>query len=350
MPKVNGFIDADGHVVESDAELLEFLPPPYRGREDLLSFPFFPTLDGFHRQARRVADGKGRYVAKGNLKEWQQFLDEDDIAWSVLYPTAGLSFGLIRDQEWACALAAGYNNYLYETFLKSEKRLKGMALIPLQSIPEAVKELRRAVKDLRMVGAILPAVGLRQPFGDQRYFPVYEAAQELGALLAVHAAPTQGIGVDAFDTLIEVRTLSHGFGQMIQMNSMIYNGVFDKFPTLRVAYAEAGCGWLPYLLERMDMEYEHRNTQVPALKVLPSEHLRSGRIFVHCELEEMGIARIVEFLRDDILFCATDFPHEPRSEFRENIEKFMAREDLSMESKLKITTENPKRMYPLANV
>jgi predicted TIM-barrel fold metal-dependent hydrolase len=289
-------------------------------------------------------------VAKGNLKEWQQFLDEDDIAWSVLYPTAGLSFGLIRDQEWACALAAGYNNYLYETFLKSEKRLKGMALIPLQSIPEAVKELRRAVKDLRMVGAILPAVGLRQPFGDQRYFPVYEAAQELGALLAVHAAPTQGIGVDAFDTLIEVRTLSHGFGQMIQMNSMIYNGVFDKFPTLRVAYAEAGCGWLPYLLERMDMEYEHRNTQVPALKVLPSEHLRSGRIFVHCELEEMGIARIVEFLRDDILFCATDFPHEPRSEFRENIEKFMAREDLSMESKLKITTENPKRMYPLANV
>jgi predicted TIM-barrel fold metal-dependent hydrolase len=348
MTKVKGFIDADGHVVESDAELLDFLPPPYRGREDLLSFPFFPTLDGFHRQARRVADGKGRYVAKGSLKEWQQFLDEDDIAWSVLYPTAGLTFGLIRDKDWACAIAAGYNNYLYEKFLKSEKRLKGMALIPLQSIPDAVNELRRAVTELKMVGAILPAVGLRQPFGDQRYFPVYEAAQELGALLTVHAAPTQGIGVDAFDTLIEVRTLSHGFGQMIQMNSMIYNGVFDKFPKLRVAYAEAGCGWVPYLMERMDMEYEHRNTQVPALKVMPSEHLRSGRIFIHCELEELGIARIAELLRDDILFCATDFPHEPRSEFRENLEKFMAREDLSMETKRKITSANPKRMYPLA--
>jgi predicted TIM-barrel fold metal-dependent hydrolase len=348
MTQVKGFIDADGHVVESDAELLDFLPPPYRGREDLLSFPFFPTLDGFHRQARRVADGKGRYVAKGNLKEWQQFLDEDDIAWSVLYPTAGLTFGLIRDKDWACAVAAGYNNYLCETFTKPEKRLKGMALIPLQSIPDAVKELRRAVQELKMVGAILPAVGLRQPFGDQRYFAVYEAAQELGALLAVHAAPTQGIGVDAFDTLIEVRTLSHGFGQMIQMTSMIYNGVFDRFPNLRVAYAEAGCGWVPYLMERMDMEYEHRNTQVPALKVMPSDHLRSGRIFIHCELEELGIARIVELLRDDILFCATDFPHEPRSEFRENIEKFMARENLSMETKRKITTENPGRMYPLA--
>jgi predicted TIM-barrel fold metal-dependent hydrolase len=349
MAKVKGFIDADGHVVESDAEILDFLPPPYKGREDLLSFAFFPTLDGFHRQARRVADGKGRYIAKGSLQQWQQFLDEDEIVWSVLYPTAGLTFGLVRDKDWACALAAGYNNYLYECFTKPEKRLKGMALIPLQSIPEAVKELRRAVTELGFVGAVLPAVGLRQPLGDERYEPVYAAAQELGALLTVHAAPTQGIGLDNFDKLIEVRALSHGFGQMIQMTSMIYNGVFDRYPNLRIAYAEAGCGWVPYLLERLDLEYEHRSTQAPACKQLPSEHLRSGRIFIHCELEDRGIAQIASQLRDDILFSATDFPHEPRSEFRENIEKFLAREDVSMETKYKIMTENPKRMYPLAS-
>ena len=179
-------------------------------------------------------------------------------------------------------------------------------------------------------------------------FPVYETAQKLGALLAVHAAPTQGIGVDAFDRLIEVRALSHGFGQMIQMTSMIYNGVYDQFPKLKVAYAEAGCGWVPYLMERLDMEYEHRNTQVPACKKLPSEHLKSGRIFIHCELEDRGIAQIADLLRDDILFCATDFPHEPRSEFHENIQKFMARGDVHAETKQKICFENPKRMYPLA--
>lgn len=348
MSAIEGFIDADGHVVESDRELLQFLPPPFKGRADLLSFPFFPTLDGFHRQARRVADGKGRYIAKGSLGEWQDFLDEDRIAWSVLYPTAGLTFGLVRDKEWACALATGYNNYLYETFTKPEKRLKGMALIPLQSIPEAVAELKRAVTELGFVGAVLPAVGLRQPLGDERYFPVYQTAQELGALLAVHAAPTQGIGVDCFDRLIEVRTLSHGFGQMIQMTSMIFNGVYDRFPALKVAYAEAGCSWVPYLLERLDMEYEHRNAQVPECKKLPSEHLKCGRIFIHCELEERGIREIAELLRDDILFCATDFPHEPRAEFRENIQKFFVREDLGGETKNKICFENPKRMYPLA--
>ena len=151
----------------------------------------------------------------------------------------------------------------------------------------------------------------------------------------MHAAPTQGIGVDSFDRLIEVRALSHGFGQMIQMTSMIYNGVYDQFPKLKVAYAEAGCGWVPYLMERLDMEYEHRNTQVPTCKQLPSEHLKSGRIFIHCELEDRGIAQIAELLRDDILFCATDFPHEPRSEFHENIEKFMAREGCSRRDQTK---------------
>ena len=65
MTKIKGFIDADGHVVEGDAELLQFLPEPFKGREDLLAFPFFPTLDGFHRQARRVPMAKVVISRKG---------------------------------------------------------------------------------------------------------------------------------------------------------------------------------------------------------------------------------------------------------------------------------------------
>jgi hypothetical protein len=60
------------------------------------------------------------------------------------------------------------------------------------------------------------------------------------------------------------------------------------------------------------------------------------------------VVEIANLLRDDILFCATDFPHEPRSEFRDNIERFMAREDVHAETKQKVCFENPKRMYPLA--
>jgi predicted TIM-barrel fold metal-dependent hydrolase len=345
MIDAQNIIDADGHIIESDAELARYLPPPYRGREEVLQTSLFPALDGFHRAARRIADGKGRYVMPASLRDWQEFLDEAAIEWAVLYPTAGLGFGLVKDRDWACALARAYNDCLYDCYLKSEKRLKGMALIPLQSIPDAVEELKRAVKELNMVGAILPGVGLRQPFGDESYFPVYEAAEQLGTLLTVHAASGQGIGLDAFEKLIEVRTLSHGFGQMIQMTSMMFGGVFDRFPRLKVAYAEAGCGWVPYLMERMDLEYEHRHTQVPDVKVPPSEHLRSGRIFIHCELEEAAVPMVAERVRDDILFCASDFPHEPRSECRDNFKKFIAREDVREETKRKILTETPRRMY-----
>jgi predicted TIM-barrel fold metal-dependent hydrolase len=91
-----------------------------------------------------------------------------------------------------------------------------------------------------------------------------------------------------------------------------------------------------------------KRRQAPECEKLPSEHLKSGRIFIHCELEDRGIERIAELLRDDILFCATDFPHEPRTEFRENVGKFMARKDVRAETKPKICFENPKRMYPLA--
>jgi predicted TIM-barrel fold metal-dependent hydrolase len=340
-------IDADGHVIESDGELLEYLPEPYRGREDILGYPIFPSVYGFNPAAARIADGKGRNVIRTTPEGWSEFLNEANIEWSVLYPTAGLAHGLIKDRGWAYAAAQAYNNFVFDRYHRRDKRLKGIALIPLQSVPDAVRELTRGVKELGMVGAILPAVGLRQPFGDEKYFPVYEAAQELNVVLAVHGAPTEGLGLDAFERLIEVRTLSHGFAQMKQMTSMIFGGVFDAFPRLKVAYAEAGSGWIPYLMARMDMEYEHRSAQVPHVKTYPSQHLKSGRIFIHCELEEQDLPLVAQRVRDDILFFASDFPHEPRWEIKENIQKFLAREDLPVATKNNILHETSKRMYGL---
>ena len=264
----------------------------------------------------------------------------------MLYPTAGLAYGLVRDPDWAVALARAYNDWLYDRFTRRSPRLKGVALIPLQEPAEAVRELRRAVGELGFVAAVLPAVGLRDPFGDRAYWPVYEAAQELDCLLTVHAGATQGLGLDGYlRRLIEVRTLSHGVGQMLQLTSMIFGGVFDAFPRLRVAYAEAGCGWLPYLAERLVLEYAHRSTQAPELQQAPSAHLRSGRIFVHCELEEESIPRVAERFGEEALFCASDYPHEPKDEFPEAIARFRARADVADSLKRKLLEENPKRMY-----
>ena len=339
-------VDADGHVMEKDAELFPYLPPPYAGQRALLVQPaFFPSLDGYNRSARRIADGGTRAPEEPTAEAWLRFLDEAGLEGTVLYPTQGLAFGLIKDREWAVGLARAYNDWLYDRYVRVDRRLHGMALIPLQDPPAAVAELRRAVDQLGFLGAILPAVGLRPLFGSKVYWPVYEAAQELDCLLTVHAAATQGLGLDDFDRLIEVRTLSHGFGQMRQMVHMLYGGVFDAFPRLRVAFAEAGCGWVPYLAERMDLEVHNRRKQVPELHCLPSEHLASGRIFIHCELSERLIPQVVELMGEGALFCASDYPHEPKHEFPEAIAAFLARADIGDSTKAAVLSENPRRMY-----
>jgi len=341
-------IDADGHVFESDRDLFEYLPAPYKGNELVFASPFFPTLDGFHRQAQRVTDGRSGVLEIPSGEDWVEYLDDANVAASVLFPTGGLAFGMIPDPNWAAALAHGYNDYLYDRFLRlSPDRLKGMALIPLQDPPRAIAEMSRAIDELGMVGAILPAAGLWEALGHRGYWPIYAAAEELGCVLAIHGGPSLGLGLDKLHKLIEVRTLTHGFSQMAQMTSMMFEGVFDAFPRLRFAFCEAGCGWAPYLAERLDMEYKHRRVQAPDCHVAPSEHLCSGRIFLHAEMGERGLADGIELFGEDVFFTASDYPHEPKHEFPEAIDEFMERDDIPESAKRKILWDNPIAMYGL---
>lgn len=346
-----GVIDADGHVMEFDREIFEYLPPPYRGQDQLFLTSFFPTLDGWHRTARRVADGKGRVIESPTAENWLAYLDAARIAASVLFPSVGLAFGLIADPDWAAGLARGYNDWLHDRFLRANPvRLKGMALIPLQDPPRAVAELRRAVTELGMVGAILPAAGLTEAFGHRMYWPVYEAAQELNCLLAVHGGPSAGLGLDRMRRAVEMRALNHGFAQQIQMTSMVFGGVFDAFPSLRVAYCEAGSGWAAWLVERLDREYASRHTEVPDVRLRPSEHLRSGRVFIHAELDEQGLPNAIRALGEDVFFCASDYPHEPKHEFEEALGTLWAHPEIGATAKRKIVWENAIRMYRLDEV
>jgi predicted TIM-barrel fold metal-dependent hydrolase len=343
-----GVIDADGHVLEVDREIFEYLPPPYRGQDQLFLTSFFPTLDGWHRTARRIADGKGRVIESPTAENWLAYLDAARIAATVLFPSVGLAFGLIADADWAAGLARGYNDWLYDRFLRVDPvRLKGMAMIPLQDPARAVAELRRAVAERGMVGAIFPAAGLTEAFGHRSYWPVYEAAQDLGCLVAVHGGPAAGLGLDRMRHAVEMRALNHGFAQQVQLTSMVFGGVFDAFPTLRVAYCEAGCGWAAWLAERLDREYTSRHTEVPDVKLRPSEHLRSGRIFIHTELDEQGLPNAIRALGEDIFFCASDYPHEPKHEFQEALAQLWAHPELSATAKRKILWENAIRMYQL---
>ena len=110
-----------------------------------------------------------------------------------------------------------------------------MAVLPLQDIEESAKELRRAVTDLHMVGGVLAPAGFPKPLGDTYFDPLYREAEALGCPLGIHGAPSKGLGFDFFRSLIEARTLSHPFLQMIELTSIIIEGVLERFPRLILA-------------------------------------------------------------------------------------------------------------------
>jgi predicted TIM-barrel fold metal-dependent hydrolase len=131
---------------------------------------------------------------------------------------------------------------------------------------------------------------------------------------------------------------------MIQLTSIVLNGVLGRFPDLRLASMEAGAGWVPFMLERLDRETKNRGA---GLRSLPSDQLRSDRVFFHCELDERLLPVAVDALGAGHFFCASDFPHEPIHEFMEAVEGFGARRDLADAAKTRILYNNPKRLYRL---
>ncbi|MGH7771870.1 MAG: amidohydrolase family protein [Candidatus Binatia bacterium] len=206
-------IHADGHIRENLSEISEYLDPPFRRRR--FFFPMWPS-DGRFR---------GAAIESTDAQLWGKFMDAVGIQSAVVYPTLGLSHGLIQDKDWACALAKAYNNWLADRYLKVDPRIKGMALLPIQDVGEAVKELRHCVRELGMVGGLMTAVTYnRKPFGNPDYHRIFREAETLGCPLAVHASPQAGLGLEIFDRYIEAHVLTHPLPVSIHFISIIFAG------------------------------------------------------------------------------------------------------------------------------
>lgn len=339
-------IDADGHLLEKDDEIEKHFEGAYQGYRRHRVFSLFPSLDGWPRGAVKGL----KKATETSPQSWIEFIDRAGIDLAVIYPTAGLAFGLIQDSDWACALARAYNNWLYHTYTKDNSRLKGVALLPVHDVERSVLELRRAVTEQGMVGGLLPAVNvLQKGYGHRDFYPLYEEAQRLDAPLAIHGAPSKGLGFDFLQTMSMIHTLEHPIPQMIQLTSMVLDGIFEVFPKLRVGYLEAGAGWIPYMMERMDDKFhvDRKRKHFP-LEKLPSEYIRGGNVFVTCELDEKVLDVVVREFGEDCLMYPSDYPHEKAAgEFGREIPEFLERPDLSDSVKKKILYDNAKRFYGL---
>lgn len=322
-----GIFDSDGHLWEDYDGIIRHLPPRYR--DDFSSkrlspdLFLFPPLDHFHSMPIRMRGFADRQGAAVGVDEWIEFMSEVDIDHSVLYPTRGLGYGRIRDLRFSEMVCRAYNSWLAETYVHHPSgRFSGMAMLPLQSPDRAVVELKFAVEQLGLSGAMLPSHGLPTHLGSREYWPVYEEADRLQCALSFHGGSHDGYGFDDLNVFAAVHALGHPFGLLICLAGLVFNGVFDRFPGLRLAFLEGGSAWIMMALERFSESYEgfleYEDGATSMLKLGHGEDvgdyiidlLRSGRITLGCEGGEHDLEYIIERVGCCPFMYSSDFPHE----------------------------------------
>jgi uncharacterized protein len=327
-------IDSDGHVTETEATLRPYLPEEYRNR---------PLRDS-EAWDRRM----GGTLGKNNDDPHVQLadMDADGIDVQVIYPTLLLNLSELKETHLAVAVARAYNDWLAEFCAVDPRRLKGVAMVPLQDVDEAIKEARRAVTELGHVGVFMPTNVRDQDIGKRQFWPFYEAVEELGVPLGIHGGTLAAQRMHGrFDTFIAVHTVAFPFECMAALTGLVFAGVPETFPRLRIAALEASCGWVPFLMDRMDEEYEKRGwREAPLLKAKPSEYMLNGQFWYAFELEESTLPYVIERIGADKLMYASDYPHWD-SEWPQTTRIFLEREDVSEADKRLILGQNPQRFY-----
>jgi hypothetical protein len=350
-------IDGDGHIIEDNMGIIAHMRSPYREiahRKGMV----FPPLDHLHAgRAVETPPQRDQRPLVGP-QGWLDFLDDVNIEWTVLYPTTGLSYGKIVSLDYAVEACRAYNDWLYDAYLTFSPRFKGMAIIPMQDPEEAAKELRRAVTELGMLGGMMPSNGLAQPLGAKTYWPVYAEADRLGCCLAVHGGAHDRFGLDQMNMYVPVHALGHPWGLTINCASILYNGVFDRFPKIRLAFLEGGVAWLLLLLERLHASHETHFQYIPTEEFGIREgeepidyikkQIKDRRFFLGIETEELTMPFAIKVVGNQPFLYSSDFPHEvTNTSCKHDIGELLESDEISSDDKDALLWRNSESFYKL---
>jgi len=340
MPK--GYVDADGHIMENPDELIGYLEEPWRSLEPVIPRRLLPSGDQFHTPRIRR---KGIFNESVGPEHWLEYLDKTGLEFTVLYPTAALAHGYVVNPEWAVVYARAWNNYVFEKYLKRSSRFKAVAVIPMQDVRNAIVELRRAVKELGMVGAYIPSNGLKSHLSAKEFWPVYEEAERLDCVIGLHGGFYSDLGFNTFTLFPGTRALGMPFPLAIAMTGMIQDGVWDAFPNLRIGFLEGGTSWIPLVIDRMEREREYGELRCEKPIV---EYFNNGRFCVGCEGNEAALSYVIERIGPQACLFASDFPHEiPMEDALHEINEILERKDIKDEHKKMILGDNARRFYKI---
>lgn len=315
-------VDADGHAVEDYDSFLDLLPRALR--------PLAPCFEADGTGAARLVTLEGgswkpafNFVLTEDMRRQQlnigqaatvavervRVLDAEGIDLSVVFPSLGLYFGLYQNASVAAAMCRAENRLLSEWCQQSPSRLASVAVLPQQDPHLAATELARAVThDGAIAGMVRPNPSGGKRVDSDDFDPLWRTAVDLDVPIIFHEGWVGGgcptLGMDRATSYAAAHAMSHPFEAMSAILGIVQGGLLYRFPTLRLGFFEAGCGWAPWWADRIAEHAALKPTDFPS--GLPC---LSKRIWLSFEPSEHAVDWVASRGWASNLCFASDFPH-----------------------------------------
>ncbi|MEM7023007.1 MAG: amidohydrolase family protein [Pseudomonadota bacterium] len=299
------------------------------------------------RAARRDAwTPEGKFPGSDLDYMRQHYLDAYDVEYGILSPLQPTGQG-DSNPEFSEVMCRAINDWQRDKWTRPEQRLKASIVIPYEDAAASVAEIERCADD-RDFSQILLFARTSEPIGSRRYWPILEKAVEVGLPVAMHVfgyGGHAGTGGGWPSYYLEEMT-SHATACQAGIVSLAMNGVFERFPGLKVIMIEGGFGWLASLMWRLDTQWARHREEVPHVTRPPSESLRQGLWISTQPMEEPERARhlldVMEWIGWDRLLIATDYPHWDFDDPSQALPR-----SLDLEKRLAICSGNARAVYRL---
>lgn len=241
-----------------------------------------------------------------------QHLDPNNVQLGILNPLR--SGQGLQNHEFAAAYCRAVNHWQIEEWTSKEPRLKASLMVPYEDAAASVTEIDHWAGNPHFAQILLLS-RTAEPLGQRKYWPLYEAACRANLPVAVHAfgyggSPVTGGGWPSY--YIE-EMVGHAENTQSLLTSMVIEGVFERFPDLKLILVEAGFAWLPALSWRLDKLWGRMRDEIPHVTRPPSELIREHVWLTTQPMEEPEprehLLDTIAWIGWENLLFATDYPH-----------------------------------------
>jgi uncharacterized protein len=313
-------VDTDAHYYENPRAFGRYLAGPWRTRLEQWTGSYFAPVAAASRthdfllggRLKRTELGLPVTDSRSGVLEIMEYLGIDI---TVLLPGMLLGIAEITDKRRALALCQGFIEHMLNEVVDPERGIYTLIVAANQSPTEAATMIDSYAQHDGVCGVVMMTDAPNLPFGDSYYDPIYEACVRNDVALVLHSGYGGPEGQESgygLQTYVE-NHLAFVLNNMRQLTSMIFQGVPERFPELRLIFQEAGIFWIPQMMFRLDSEYSMRRAEVPWLKKTPSEYIKK-MYFGTQPLERVPHEKYLKYVFEMIdgertLTFATDWPH-----------------------------------------